>query len=866
MNTAILQNLIENVEQYDAHIHEENGEIFKRESLLEHSDLTVKYFEYIWEEKGMDEMVHCFYKMVLGDDISIEAEAFLREMLLGIPLFHDLGKINPAFQKKTMRNNIQEPEVFSSVGSRHSLISAVVYMEYFIEQLRMDVRSVEEKKKIRMLILFHAYVISRHHSDLKDLDEFLNSLERGNGMDVISVMSQEKCVAYKKTFSLSGKGVKSLLTEIRKQINQVRNRETNIGIYIYVKMLYSLLVASDFYATSEFMSGTKIEGIGSLDDLSNWREIYESTERMQKIRSYQREEYPKAEKKLQEQQDINQLRTEMLLDVEQSFREHNEENLFYLEAPTGSGKSNVAIDLSFQMMQTDKRLKKIYYIYPFNTLVEQNIHGMEDIFKGNADVMNQIAVVNSLTPIKMTQKQKSEDEKTEQSMYYQKALLDRQFLNYPMIISTHVSLFDTMFGDSKESGFGFHQLMNSVIVLDEIQSYKNTIWGEIIWFLKTFAKLMNIKILIMSATLPDLDQLSQEASGAVRLLQSRKKYFENPCFKDRVQVSYELLDEENQPMDSACMEEILQEHLRTSLKGEKKILIEFIKKDSAACFFQKLLEDDQITCDIEYMSGDDSVIERNKILNKIKNATKSVILVATQVIEAGVDIDMDIGYKNISKLDSEEQFMGRINRSCLRSGVVYFFKMDDGKRIYGTDDVRTEKEFTLEQESIRTLLKNKEFDKYYEQILAVLKHNFNDRVDQGGLQMFFETEVGQLRWQKVKDRMQLISEDRWSMSVYLSRVLEDGEGNEIDGTRLWEQYVKLLQDFSMDYPEKRVKLSHITSQMNYFIYQIKRNDDLIYNDKIGEIFFIENGEQYFENGKLNRKRVQGELGDFVDFI
>ena len=90
-------------------------------------------------------------------------------------------------------------------------------------------------------------------------------------------------------------------------------------------------------------------------------------------------------------------------------------------------------------------MSKIYYIYPFNTLVEQNVETFKKIFDSNNDIFEQIAVVNSLTPIKMTQKEKKEEEDTEQTFYYQKALLDRQFLNYPAIISTHVSLFDTMF-------------------------------------------------------------------------------------------------------------------------------------------------------------------------------------------------------------------------------------------------------------------------------------------------------------------------------------------------------------------------------------------------------------------------------------
>lgn len=78
---------------------------------------------------------------------------------------------------------------------------------------------------------------------------------------------------------------------------------------------------------------------------------------------------------------------------------------------------------------------------------------------------------------------------------------------------------------------------------------------------------------------------------------------------------------------------------------------------------------------IEYLSGDDSIAERKRILDKVKKATDTIILVSTQVIEAGVDIDMDIGYKNISKLDSEEQFLGRINRSCKKEGIAYFLKL-----------------------------------------------------------------------------------------------------------------------------------------------------------------------------------------------
>ena len=189
------------------------------------------------------------------------------------------------------------------------------------------------------------------------------------------------------------------------------------------------------------------------------------------------------------------------------------------------------MDLSLRLINANMGLQKIYYIYPFNTLIEQNIKNLKKIFGNNDKIFSNIAVVNSLTPIKKTEAAKKAEEETEQSYYYQKALLDRQFLNYPVILSTHVSLFDTMFNSAKESAFAFHQLMNSVIVLDEIQSYNNKIWGEIAYFLKAFAELLNMKVIIMSATLPDFDLLTDGIYPTVRLMKNRKKYFNHPCLQ-----------------------------------------------------------------------------------------------------------------------------------------------------------------------------------------------------------------------------------------------------------------------------------------------------------------------------------------------
>ena len=164
--------------------------------------------------------------------------------------------------------------------------------------------------------------------------------------------------------------------------------------------------------------------------------------------------------------------------------------------------------------------------------------------------------------------------------------------------------------------------------------------------------------------------------GVTRLLPDTQLYYQHKFFKERVHYHYELLDY-NIKLDD------LKKHVLKNVFPHKKILIEFITKKSAYQFYHLLLKSGISDIDIECLTGDDSIIERKRIISKMRNeVTKPMILVATQIIEAGVDIDMDIGYKNISLLDNEEQFSGRINRSYLGSGDIYFFDIDNFHTIY----------------------------------------------------------------------------------------------------------------------------------------------------------------------------------------
>lgn len=822
------------------------------ETLPEHTALCEKYFERVYCHKNLQQFEKKFLDLA-PIVLTLEQQELFHEMWKGLIICHDVGKVNPDFQRIKMKCIGWKEASWSCLnGSEHSLLSAVLYLDFWWAKLKELEKKAQWEKKVRQyfrrIALVNAYVISRHHSDLGSLEEFTEKfLKNGSAWLIVQYFLQETVESCCELRYFTQQNVERVAQEWQR-MGKCLGRKEQLGFYIYLRMAYSTLVTSDYYATAEYMSGLEMKIFGNLQHEKKLAECYEQSSLVRKIRSYEAER-----KKHQIYQDINQLRSELFLDAERCWQQNHEERIFFLEAPTGSGKSNVAINLSVQMMKAGAR--KLIYVYPFNTLVEQNLETLRKIYGETEEVFSQIAVVNSVTPIKTEYCSVERLEECD-AVFYQKALLDRQFLNYPFVLTTHVSLFELMFGEQKEALFGVVQLKDSVIVLDEIQSYKNKLWSEIIIFLKAFAELLNMKIIIMSATLPDLEYLTGEEQQAVRLIPEREKYFSHPLFKDRVRIEDSLLTEKME-LETLCS------HIMKQI-GTQKVLVEFIRKERAYECFRLLSERCKEEVEVFCLTGDDNRLERQKVLERVKCVqNKGVILVATQVIEAGVDIDMDIGYKNISILDSEEQFLGRINRSCKRSGIVHFFELDSAKMIYG-NDIRSYQEFTLKEPKMYQILEEKNFPAYYKKVLEVLKRNWNDATDEYGLQNFFEREVANLQCQKVAEHMKLIDDNRWTISVFLARIIECPDGTYLDGMKCWKIYKSLLMNTDMEYAEKQIRLSKARSDISYFVYEIRKDSNLLYHDRIGELYLIEDGERFFENGKLNKKQLEQAGGLLIE--
>lgn len=828
------------------------------EKLIDHIELANKYFLNICNEKNIARVFKKFEDMYL-EEVSEEGKCIFRELLINIVNFHDIGKVNPRFQLDKMDNELFNYDEFKSLGSKHSIISAVIYIDYFWN--RTDYLDRKNKSRLREFLFLNAYLISKHHGDLDSYETFINSFKVINGNDgdgfrAITVLEKYYKEVYKKGFNITTEDARKGASVVLKKIRNRTNEEA-MYLYTYERLVFSLVLAADFYSTSEFMSEITIDNFGGLNDINEFYNVYKETDIYRSIRTYEKNQYGK-EHDLLNEKNINVLRTEMFLDAENVMKNNLDGEIFYLEAPTGAGKSNIATNLSFRLIGDKNGLNKIFWVYPFNTLVEQNKENLKKIYANKDEVLRKIATINSITPIKVNRNIAESDEEfadMEKYKEYAYALLNRQFLNYPMILITHVGIFDSMFGRNKKDIFSFHQLANSVIVFDEIQSYKLQIWTEIISFFKIFSKLMNIKIIIMSATLPNLDILTNIKGNTVSLIENRDKYFTNPLFKERVKIDYSLIDEN--------IDEIVN-HIIENSNTKKKILVEFITKKTAYAVYDELINT-ELGCEVLLLTGDDNEIERSRILEIIKSkksCEEGIILIATQVIEAGVDIDMDIGYKDISRLDGEEQFMGRINRSCIREGVVYFFNIDNEKSIYKRD-IRVEDGYTLKNQWVKDVLIKKEFSIYYNEIMKQLATEYNNSTNsQYSIEEFFEEVVGGLDFYKISERMKLIDDEKRTVSIFLARTIEDEVGNIIDGIDVWNKYIELLKDKKLEYAEREVKLSAIRAKMSYFIYEVK-DLNISYDDAIGELYYIEEGQKYFKNDKIDKEKIITGIGDFI---
>lgn len=819
------ENYVKNIDAFLAHTKPEKP----GETLMEHLDLTIKYYQRLCIDKKVD----CIVKNIInrltidGQPLEEQWRSLIYKMFVNAIYLHDAGKINPGYQVRVLGNTIILCK--RDIPQNHSIYSALIFIDIFTREIK-PVKPIELRNYLYNILYSFAYAISKHHGSLLDTGNFISELhgaqlnaERG----VLDYYTDKETI-YKLDFS-------------SEEVNPFGHKFYEDWkmeapeFYILNKLLFSLIITCDYYSTYEYLCGTTVH-MKYIKEVDAWEKRYYDGKLYGKIL----ENREKALSSPIAALDMNNLRTRIFLDAEAGLQKQADNDIFYLEAPTGSGKTNTSINLMLKLLEQNRDIKNVFYIFPFNTLVEQTAVSLKEYFGDDA------TVVNSITPIAVEEKITGDDSKVDFDTSY----LNRLFFHYPLAVTSHINLFNALFGTTRENLYMLPRLCGSIVIMDEIQCYKNKIWREIVIMLQKYAQLLNIKIIIMSATLPRLDyMLGEKVEGFGALLENSSEYFQNKVFKNRVTLRIELLKD-----GKISLEKLADFVVQKYKTYRKKCLIEFIKKSTARKFFNLLLERqnelDLPEQQIFELTGDDNIFDRKSMIAQIKSL-EEVIVVSTQVIEAGVDIDMDYGFKNISLLDSEEQFLGRINRSCTKTGCeVYFFMVDEPEEIYKNDD---RIQFTLKDASMVEYLVSKDFHGYYKKIMDAIVRR-TSRLNTQNIEGF-NTKLLCLEYKNVQKHMTLI--DNRTVQIFLAYGMEREVGGEkefLDGRVVWQQYKQLCKDTSLEYAERQVKLSQLSERMNFFTYNVSLNQAKSFHDEYLGLYYIENGEDFIENGKFMREK------------
>ena len=836
---------------YYAHLSHDRKE---KETLFEHSKLVSDYCLMLIDAHGIEIIIDSLIEK-LNQNMPIknhkEFESLLKESFLAAIIYHDLGKVNPNFQVLRMENELFLQDKNLSIQSYHSFLGSYLYANVFLKRIFENEKfSIEEKLLLYFIVLLFSSAIIKHHNSIIDLSFELDEQQVDDCFSFLKTYSIQFDNGFGKNFFLSA--VK-ILEEVNKLVED--KREVYFSLFATTKILYSLLTASDFYATNEFMTKIEIDEFGTLSKPEKEKLI----ERFKTVKPYNKDLYEKLEhyqsipfEKLAERnnQNLNILRQKLTAEMISNLREYSANRCFYLEAPTGAGKTNLSLAFATELMNVDFSLNKVFYVFPFTTLITQTFKSIKETLEIDN---NSIIQLHSKAGF---------HEKGDGTYGNEKRLyLDNLFVNYPIALLSHVRFFDILKGNEKESNYLLHRLCNSVVIIDEIQTYNPEHWDKIVYFLANYAQLFNIRVLIMSATLPKIDALHENLKGSfISLISNRDQYFSNQNFAGRVSFDFTLADKkrpDNEEKENYLIElsEFMIEKAEqyASSKDEKvKVLIEFITKKTAALFFSIINQDCRFEeYKILLLSGDILEFRRKQIINSIKEQEfPKVIVVSTQVVEAGVDIDMDLGFKDRSLIDSDEQLAGRINRNASKDNcIVYLFDCDKTSTIYGSDSrykvQQTDKDIF---DDYKEILVKKQFHALYEKVFEQKSKNMRNvfHADNSYYQHFKN-----FNFSKLHAEFKLI-EDNDSQQLFIPIPIPvsffenisdiekmealTGEMEYVDGVKVFEYYEKLIKMEFDDFTMKRIEFKKLGSIMSQFCISVYRKQleaigDMLHPDK-----------------------------------
>jgi CRISPR-associated endonuclease/helicase Cas3 len=678
---------------------------------------------------------------------------------------HDYGKATPFFQRYLMETDeMARAKLKNRAETNHAHLSSL----FAYHQLKTRFND-SESPLVQLIPLIGYEVVRRHHGNLGDMQkEVLGKGEAEKNREsyifkkqVYETTLDDLLELYRDIFSceeIEGfkENIEEIYTEIKKGRRVFRKtRKYGVEASVLTLFCFSVLISMD----KEDASGLAIE---------------RTSERLhpELIEKYRRNlGYDKPDTEL------NKVRNNIYLNAEEKVSKIDLENrILSLNMPTGSGKTLTGFNFALRLRDRLKREKdmdpRIIYCVSFISIIDQNSRVFEDAYKSVFGVTPSADIMLKHHHLADVLYDSVEDEN-------EYDILDSQFFiegwNSEIIFTTFVQFFHSILTNRNRALRKLHRIANSVVLLDEVQSIPHEYWPLLKEYLTMFSEFFHTYFIFMTATMP---YIFSEAE-ITEIIDEPEQYY---GFFDRVDL-YPRLEEKN--IEEYMIE--ITEMIR--LHPEKRyLLIHNTVKSSQRVyrFLRERLPENKLV----YLSTMVTPKERLERIDSIREDVGPVVVVSTQLVEAGVDIDVDIVFRDMAPLDSVIQASGRCNRNFGKErGSVYLVKLVDVKPffsyIYGVTSVLVTRTLSVldqlcfPERGFRELV-----DRFYEKVRRGMTEDRSREV----LGCLEKMEFEGLKWFK------LIDDDYPKVDVYVE---DDAEAESV-----WERYIA-LRDIR-DWKERRM--------------------------------------------------------------
>ncbi|NJO20236.1 MAG: CRISPR-associated helicase Cas3', partial [Spirulinaceae cyanobacterium RM2_2_10] len=318
--------------------------------------------------------------------------------------------------------------------------------------------------------------------------------------------------------------------------------------------------------------------------------------------------------------------------------------VFRLCVPTGGGKTRSSLAFALNHAVARDR-RRVIVAVPYTSIIEQTVKVYREIFQalGEEAVLEHHSAVWNDRPSDRDQGDRQEDAR----QAFARARLIAQNWDAPLIVTTTVQLFDSLFANRPSRCRKLHNLVNSVIVLDEVQTLPIGLLDPILSVLRELVERYGVTVVLCTATQPALEvdnaYLQGFPPGSVRDIVPLAKAREH--FRQLQRVEYEIVP---QPWSWDDLVADL-----VSRESDRALIVLNTRRDALAVL-QALEAADWPREHLRHLSTLLCGQHRAEVLQEVRQRLRDdapCVLVSTQVVEAGVDLDFPLVYRAVGPLD-----------------------------------------------------------------------------------------------------------------------------------------------------------------------------------------------------------------------